>query len=70
MPRLAGFPYVEPNWTETTGRHVKYAAEGVISYEDKLTNAVNVQARTMKRVGQAVAYAIDTAIHSAIVVAT
>ena len=70
VPRGAGFPYVEPNWQKKSGVHTKYAAEGVIWMEDKLTDAIDVQARTLLRVAQAVASAVDTAIHTGITGAT
>jgi len=70
VPRGSQFPYVEPNWTKKSAQHVKYAAEGVIFMEDKMTDAIDVQARTLKRVAQSVAYAVDTAIHTGISGAT
>jgi len=70
VPRLAGFPYVEPNWAKKSAVHKKYAAEGVISMEDKLTDAIDVQARTIKRVSQAITSAVDGAIYTGITGAT
>ena len=69
-PRGARFAYVEPNWTEKSGRHVKYADEGVIFMEDILTDAIDVQARTMKRIVQAIAAAVDGAIYTGLSGAT
>jgi hypothetical protein len=66
VPRLANFPYGEPNWTLQQARLIKYGMEGVISWEDSKTNAVDVVARTLLRVARAVAYAVDTAIYAAL----
>jgi len=64
VSRLANFPYVEPNWTKVQGRHIKHAAEGVVSVEDKLTDAIDVQARTLLRVARAIAKSVDDHIYS------
>lgn len=67
VPRLANFPYGEVSWTKTSGRNIKYGMEGVISWEDQKTNAIDVIARTLLRIARAVTYAIDTEIAAAIV---
>ena len=67
VPRLANFPYGEVSWTETSGRNVKHAMEGVISYEDAKTNAIDVIARTLLRIARAVASSVDSTIAAAIV---
>ena len=64
VPRLASFPYGEVSWTLTTGRNVKHAMEGSISWEDVKTNAIDVLARTFLRIGRAVAKSVDTEIAS------
>lgn len=66
VPRLAQFPYGEVTWTKATSYMLKYGMEGVISMEDVLTANIDVQARTLLRIGRAVAYAVDLAIYSAI----
>lgn len=66
VPRLANFPYGEPNWLLTTARLEKYGMEGVISWEDSKTNAIDVVARTLLRVARAVANAVDGAIYAAL----
>ena len=63
-PRLAQFPYVQPNWTKRSSVHIKFPAEGVVSMEDKLTDAIDVQARTMKAVARSVANAVDSYIYT------
>jgi len=66
VPRLANFPYGEVSWEETSGRNVKHAIEGVISYEDAKTDAFDVVARTLLRIARAVAKSVDTEIASKI----
>jgi hypothetical protein len=67
VPRLSNFPYGEVTWTKTSGRNVKHAMEGVISWEDAKTNAIDVISRTLLRIGRAVAKSVDTVIAAAIV---
>jgi len=67
VARLAKFPYGEVTWTETSGRNAKFAMEGVISWEDERTNAIDVIVRTLLRIGRAVASTVDGAIAAVIV---
>jgi len=69
IPRLANFPYGEPNWELNTSRHDKYGMEGVISWEDSKTNNVDVVQRTLLRVARAVANAVDKQIYGALLAA-
>ena len=64
VSRLSAFPYVEPSWTETSSRHQKHAAEGVVSWEDAKTDAIDVMARTLLRVSRAIAKSVDDAIYA------
>jgi len=66
VPRLASFPYGEVSWTETSGRNLKHGMEGVIAYEDKKTNNINVIARTLLRIARAVVKSVDGTIAAAI----
>src|SRR3990167_3247811 len=66
VPRLANFPYGEPNWTKATSYMEKYGMDGVISYEDETTNNIPVIARTLLRISRAVANSVDTQIFSVI----
>jgi len=66
VPRLANFPYGEVSWTKTSGRNVKHAMEGIISWEDARTNNVPMIARTLLRIARAVAKSVDTVIAAAI----
>lgn len=63
IPRLANFPYGEPNWTLKSARQAKYGMEGVISWEDEKTNNVDVITRTLLRVARAVAKSVDDEIY-------
>lgn len=67
VPRLAQFPIGEVSWTETSGRNIKHAMEGIISWEDAKTNAIDVIARTLLRIARAVASSVDSAIAAIIV---
>lgn len=64
IPRLAKFPYGEPNWTKQPSYLEKYGFEGVVSWEDASTNDVAVIARTLLRIARAVANSVDTEIYS------
>lgn len=66
IPRLAAFPYGEVNWTKVTALIEKYGMEGVVSWEDENTNNIPALARTLLRIGNAVAYSVDVQIESAI----
>jgi len=66
VSRLANFPYGEVTWTKTSGRNLKHAMEGVISWEDVKTNNVPMIARTLLRIARAVAKSVDATIAAAI----
>lgn len=62
--RGATFPHVDPSWTKVQGNHLKFAAEGIVYLEDKLTDAIDVQARTILRVARAIANQEDQYIYT------
>ena len=66
VPRLAQFPYGEVSWTKTSGRNIKHAMEGVLSWEDIKTNNIPMIARTLLRIARAVAKSVDTVVAAAI----
>jgi hypothetical protein len=66
VPRLANFPYGEVTFTKVSGRNVKHAMEGVLSWEDIKTNNVPMIARTLLRIARAVAKSVDDVIAAAI----
>ena len=69
IPRLANFPYGEPNWTKTSSYLEKYGMEGQISWEDANTDEIDVQQRTLLRISRAVASAVDSQINAVIITA-
>lgn len=66
VPRLAAFPYAGPSWTKNTSYMIKHGLEGVISWEDAKTDNVDVLARTLLRIAEAVVKSVDDEIFSAI----
>ena len=64
VARGAAFPHVDPSWTKFQGQHVKFAAEGQVFMEDKLTDAIDVQARTILRVARSIASQVDQYIYT------
>ena len=70
VSRGANFPHLEPNWTEKSVRHQKYAGEGVIYWEDVLTNSIDVMQRTLLRISRAIAKAVDDEIYAQWIAAT
>jgi len=62
VPRLAAFPQGNPSWTQTNEYVKKYGMEVVISKEDSMLDAIDVNARALLRCARAVAYAVDAAI--------
>lgn len=64
VARGAAFPHVDPSWTKVQGQHIKFAAEGTVFMEDNLTDAIDVQARTILRVARSIAKAKDDYIYS------
>jgi hypothetical protein len=69
IPRLAAFPYGEPSWTKVQAYIEKYGMEGIVSWEDMLTDNIDVVARTLLRISRAVAYAVDSQIYAVMLVA-
>ncbi len=63
-PRGAAFPHVDPSWTLVSTFNQKFAAEGIVFLEDKLTDAIDVQARSILRVAEAIANAVDIYIYT------
>lgn len=68
--RGAGFPYLEPSWTEKSARHQKHAGESICYWEDIRTNEIDILARTTFRVGEAIANSVDSAIYAAWIAAS
>lgn len=64
VSRGANLPFVEPNWTEKSVRHQKYGAEGLVYWEDVITNSIDVMQRTLLRISRAIAKAVDDEIYA------
>ena len=64
VARGAEFPHVDPSWSIQHGFHKKFAAQGLVLMEDKLTDAIDVQARTIFKVAESIANAVDEYIYS------
>ncbi len=62
IPRLANFPSGQVTWARKSSYQEKYGLEGTISWEDALTNEIDVIARTLLRISRAVVKAVDTQI--------
>lgn len=62
IPRLAKFPYGEVTWTKQSSYMLKHGLEGVISWEDAISNNVDVIARTLLRIARAVVKSVDSEI--------
>ena len=64
--RMSQFPTLNASWTKVSAEHFKYGGDGEISMEDVLTNAINVQARTLEKIAEAIINSVDTAIYAAL----
>jgi len=64
--RFSEPPYVETQFTEKSGRHLKYMDQTRISWEDALTNDVDVVRRHLLRLARAISKAVDDTIYSAL----
>jgi len=69
-PRGTRFPHVDPSWTKVQTRNIKFAGESTVFLEDKLTDAIDVQARSIFRVAEAIANAVDDYIYNQLTAAT
>ena len=66
ISRGAEFPTADAAWDRVSTTLEKYGMESVISWEDLKTNQIDVQTRTSIKLGEAVAYAVDSQIYTAI----
>ena len=66
IPRGANFPQYSVKWEEVSVKIVKYGLEDNIPWEDILSNAINVQARTIIGLTQGVVKAVDDGIWDAL----
>jgi len=59
IPRGANFPQAVPNWQEVTVRILKHGLEANIPWEDIISGDINIQARTIIRLTEAVVKSVD-----------
>ena len=57
-------PHIEPSWTEVNSVNRKFMGQSIVYYEDRLTNAINTQARTLFRVSEAIVNAKELYIYA------
>lgn len=63
-------PHLEVEWTKVSTVNRKFMGQSIVYYEDKLTNAINTQARVLFRVAEAIVNAVDTYIYAQLTGAT
>ena len=63
-------PELHPSWEKTSADHIKFIGQSIIYMEDDLLDAINVQARTMVRVAEAIVSAVDSYIYAQLTAAT
>lgn len=66
VARGALAPELHPSWTEVNTINVKFMGQGLIFYEDRLTNAIDTQARTLYKVSEAIVNAVDSYIYTSL----
>ena len=64
IPRGADFPNAVLTWEQVTSRIKKYGLGGMIDHEDIISNNIDIRNRTLKRIAEGVAKAVDTEIYS------
>lgn len=64
IPRGANFPQANETWEKVASTIVKYGLESNISWEDLISDEIDVKARTLMRIAEGVAKAVDTEIYS------
>ena len=64
VARGAAPPTVKPTWTLQHGFHIKFMAEGLVFLEDALTDAIDVQQRTIFKIAESIANEVDEYIYS------
>lgn len=62
VPRLSAFPELTPNWTRQTSYLEKYGGTHTIPWEDIITDEIDVMARALAKISEAIAVTVDTQI--------
>jgi len=63
IPRGATFPKATLSWEKVTGVIEKYGLTDTISYEDIISDEIDVRDRTIQRIAEGVTYAVDSEIY-------
>lgn len=66
IPRGAEFPQATLSWEKVQSTIEKYGLEDTIPYEDIVSNEIDVRDRTLMRIAEGVAAAVDTEIFNVI----
>jgi len=66
VPRGGTFPNLDATWTSVSTTQIKFAGESTIFMEDKLTDAIDVQARTIRKVARAIASRFDQYVYESL----
>ena len=66
IPRGADFPNAVLSWEQVTSRIEKYGLSGAIDHEDIIAKNIDMRNRTIKRIAEGVAKAVDTEIYTVI----
>lgn len=66
IPRGADFPNAVLSWEQVSSRIEKYGLGAMIDYEDIIAKNIDTRNRTIKRIAEGVAKAVDSEIYSVI----
>lgn len=66
VPRLAQFPSLSDTWEQTSSILEKFGAEDNLAWEDLVSGQINIKERSMYKIAEAVANAVDGAIWNAL----
>lgn len=64
IPRGADFPHAVLSWEQVASRIEKYGLGGKIDHEDIIAKNIDTRNRTIKRIAEGVAKAVDTEIYA------
>jgi len=67
IPRGADFPNAVLSWEQVTSRIEKYGLSAMIDHEDLIMNNIDMRNRTILRIAEGVAKAVDSEIYSVII---
>jgi hypothetical protein len=63
IPRLAAFPFGRVAWTKVSATIEKYGMEGIVSYEDAITDDIDAIGRTLLRISRGVVKSVEDQIY-------